>query len=52
MVKWFRLILELLLALAGNNVSDSSSTGDVSERKRRREYEEWHKKYGSKWDRK
>lgn len=51
-MKWLSLLVELLLVL-GNNMPPGSTSSDVaSERKRRREYEDWHKKHGSKWDKK
>ena len=53
MVKWFRPLVELIVMLSGNTVTDSSfSVNEARERKRKREYEAWQKKHGSKGDKK
>jgi hypothetical protein len=50
-VKWFRPLVELLVVLSGNSVTDSSfSVNEARERKRKRAYEAWQKKHGSKGD--
>ena len=52
-MKWFRTVVELLVVLSGNGIAGSGATvNEARERKRRRDYEAWHKKHGSKWDKK
>lgn len=53
MVSWFKTLVELLVGLSGNHVAGSGSdVNEARERKRRRDYEAWHKKHGSKMDKK
>ncbi|WP_158094326.1 hypothetical protein [Erythrobacter donghaensis] len=50
---WLGSLLELIGILGGAVTPPSTGTFDKdAERKRRRTYEEWHKKHGSKWDKK
>ena len=50
---WLGSLLELIAVLGGAFLPPSTGPSDASaERKRRREYEEWHKKHGSKWGKK
>lgn len=52
-MKWFRPLVELLVVLSGNHVAGSGSdVNEARERKRRRDYEAWHKKHGYKMDKK
>lgn len=50
-MKWFRPLVELLVVVSGNSVTESSfSVNEARERKRKRAYEAWQRKHGSKED--
>jgi hypothetical protein len=48
---WLGSLLQLIGALGGAYVPPATGPADAeAERKRRRDYAEWQKKHGSKWD--
>jgi hypothetical protein len=49
-VKWLAELVNLLALLGGAGPTGLDSSDASTERKRRRTFEEWQKKHGSKWD--